>query len=128
MTEPAPEPQPYPWLPLEDVLGWLQLDADTAGTVELCRRAGAAYCEQQRPELAVDVLDPVTGLVAGYVFTAGPAVVLAGTLAAARLYARRSSPAGLASYGEFGAAEVLRLDPDVARLLGTGRHATPRVG
>jgi hypothetical protein len=115
------------WLPLERVLAWLQLrpEDDQAGVVELCRQAAADYLEQQRPDLATDQLQ-LDGTPAP--FAATPALVQAGVLAAARLYARRGSPAGLASFGEFGAAEVLRLDPDVARLAGLGRHAVPRIG
>lgn len=135
MSETPPEPSTrYPWLPLRDVgtpeddtytagvLTWLQIESGVAsplaGVAEQCRRSAARYCEGERPDLfAVDSLDPIDD-----------DVVMAGLIAAARLYARRTSPAGLASYGEFGASQVLRLDPDVARLLGTGRHAAPAVG
>lgn len=132
MTEPQ-QPPAYPWLSTEAVLGWLSLDTGSphAGAVEACRAAAAAYCQQQRPDLLdrlelVDELGQVVSVTE--TFDAGPSVVMAGMIATARLFARRSTPAGLASFGEFGAAEVLRLDPDVARLLGTGRHAAPRVG
>jgi hypothetical protein len=130
MTEPAPEPQPFAWLPVERVLRWLQVDAgsEQADVVEDCRQAAADYCERQRGDLVVIEYDEVTGLPTSYVFMETESIVQAGVLAAARLYARRSSPAGLASYAEFGAAEVLRLDPDVARLLGVGRYAPPAVG
>lgn len=128
MIEPAPDP--YPWLPLPEVLAWLQVDAadELAAVVDRVRKSAADYCEGQRPDLVVDVLDVDGVTVIGQSFTATDKVVQAGILAAARLYARRSSPAGLASYGEFGAAEVLRLDPDVSRLLGVGRYAPPAVG
>lgn len=122
-TEPAPEL--HPWLPQAAVLSWLQLDAgDTlAAVAEWCRKAAAAYCERQRADLVV--VDVAAGTAT---FTATDDVVMAGLIAAARLYARRSTPTGLASFGEFGASDILRLDPDVARLLGTGRHAGPRIG
>lgn len=150
MTETPVEPAPlrHAWLPLHDVgtpdadtytaglLTWLQLPAGNggagvtsplAGVAELCRRAAARYCERQRPDLFPTVTVPDTGeLVQG--FAGDDDTIMAGLILAARLYARRSSPAGLASFGELGAAEVLRLDPDVGRLLGTGRHATPAVG
>lgn len=129
MTEPAPESPPFAWLPPDRVLRWLQVDPDTeqAAVVEDCRQAAADYCERQRRDLVVTVVDGVTGLATSS-FAHSESIVTAGVLAAARLYARRSSPAGLASYGEFGAAEVLRLDPDVSRLLGVGRYAPPAVG
>lgn len=120
------DPGPYPWLPLDKVLRWLQVDpADTVlgSVVEDCRKAAADYCQDQRGDLWTDPqLDGTTS------FEATDRIVQAGLLAAARLFARRSSPAGLASYGEFGATEVLRLDPDVERLLGVGRYAAPVIG
>lgn len=129
MTEPAPEATPYPWLDPAQVRRWLQVDEGTAqaDVVEDLRRSAADYCEDQRRDLFVDVL-AADGVTVVPTFTPSPRHVQAGVLATARLYARRSSPAGLASFGEFGAAEVLRLDPDVSRLLGTGRFAPPAVG
>lgn len=128
MTE-TPPPTTYPWLTPEAVLDWLQLTTESplAGVAEFCRTASAAYCERQRRDLLDEVTDPETGETV-VTFDADPDVVMAGLIGAARVFARRSTPAGLASYGEFGAAEVLRLDPDVSRLLGTGRHGVPRVG
>jgi len=125
MTEPTPEPELYPWLPAADVLDWLQISgtSELTGVAELARRAAGDYCQRMRPDLVV--IDPVT-LVG--TFQATPAIVQAGLLCAARLYARRSTPTGLASFGEFGATDILRLDPDVARLLGTGRYAPPVIG
>lgn len=142
MSETPAEPTTrHAWLPLRDVgtpeddtyaagvLTWLQLAGTTplVGVAELCRRAAARYCERQRPDLFPTALDAITGDPVT-VFAGDDDTVMAGLILAARLYARRSSPAGLASFGELGAAEVLRLDPDVGRLLGTGRHATPAVG
>ncbi len=49
------------------------------------------------------------------------AIVLGTVLLAARWYGRRSSPSGVASFGEFGPAYVKSRDPDVAMLLGLGR-------
>lgn len=139
MTDTPTTPR-HPWLPLADVgeptdddytagvLTWLQLNGTPgplAGVAELCRRAAARYCERQRPDLfpktTVDGVEVQT-------FAGDDDTIMAGLILAARLYARRSSPAGLASFGELGAAEVLRLDPDVGRLLGTGRSAAPAVG
>lgn len=130
MSETPPETPADPavaWLPIGLVADWLQLDAAAPVTVQV-RDAAADYCQDKRPDLWVDLIDPDTLLVVGREFVATPKVVQAGILAAGRLYARKGSPAGLASFGEFGAAEVLRLDPDVDRLLGIGRHAHPRVG
>lgn len=131
MTETPAEPQPYPWLPIDDVAAWVGVDTEgdpqVATSLETVRRAAAAHCERQRPDLRVDLYDP-EGEPAGYTWTVDDDRKLAGLIAAARLWSRRGTPAGLASFGEFGASEILRLDPDVSRLLGTGRHATPRVG
>lgn len=51
----------------------------------------------------------------------GAPAELGAVLLAARWFARRSSPAGFASFAELGPAYVSRTDPDVARLLGLGR-------
>lgn len=120
MSEPATEPDPYPWLPVASVRRWLKTMPDVDDyEIEDVRRAAADWVEQQRNDLFVTVD-------AERVFTPGPAVVQAGVLAAARLYSRKGSPAGLAAFAEFGAAEVLRSDPDVTRLLRAGLR--PRVG
>ena len=110
---------PHTWLALDDVAHWLKLDTDrdeNRRDAELCRQAAAAYIEAQRPDLTADDLGK------------SAAIRQAALLSAARLYARRSSPTGLASFGEFGAEQILRGDPDVARLLGVGRYAAPVVG
>lgn len=115
MTTPV---DPAPWLPAADVLGHLGIDdpESAAGVdAERARLAAAAHVERARPDL----------FLAG-VFTADAAVRYGAALLAARLYARKQSPAGLASYGEFGPAAVLRLDPDIERLVGIGRYAKPR--
>lgn len=127
MTEQPPELAPYPWLPTDRVHRWLKLtdtdDADLLALVEDCRQAAGDYCERQRPDLYAPATETTPAR-----FAATPSVVQAGVLSAARLYARIGSPAGLAAYAEIGAAEILRIDPDVTRLLGVGRYAPPRVG
>lgn len=115
MSEPAPEPAPFPWLPAARVRRWLKKAAGT--DVEDVRLPAADYTETLA--VGIDFTDP----------TAVPErIIQAGVLIAARLSARQGSPAGLASYAEFGAVEVLRTDPDVARLLELGPFAPPRVG
>lgn len=114
---------PYPWLPIAAVADHLGVKAPGEGgsypaEVERARQASAAYCERQRRDLA-------EAFAAGEV---GPDVVEAGVLGAARIYARKGSPAGIASYAEFGAAGILSYDPDVERLLGIGRYGAPEVG
>lgn len=90
-----------------------QLSAD----VEMLRQAAAAYVEPKRRDLVV----------AG-VFTPSADVLVGAALLVSRLHARKGSPQGLASFGEFGPAAVLREDPDVARLLGIGRFGKPVIG
>jgi hypothetical protein len=119
-----PQPDPYPWLPAASVLDWLQISSSSELTTvaEAARRAAGAYCERMRPDLVAVTVDLER------VFLASDDIVMAGLISCARLYARRSTPTGLASFGEFGASDILRLDPDVARLLGTGRYAPPVIG
>lgn len=50
------------------------------------------------------------------------------TLLACRLYTRRNSPAGVATFGAEGAVYVSRNDPDVAMMLAIGAYTKPRVG
>lgn len=106
----------YEWLPVEDVAG-PGYQGDPAADVDLeAARAGAAsYVERVRPDLD---------------WVAGPSddVKLGALILARRFYARKGSPMGVATFAEFGAAQIVRLDPDVERLLGLGRHAKPRIG
>lgn len=69
-------------------------------------------------EVAVNVAD----------WTGSEDVVEGATLLAARLFRRKNSPAGVETFGAEGAAYVMRMDPDVALLLGLGNHQRPAVG
>lgn len=115
------------WLPQDVVLAQLGADvgAGNLPAVQAARLAAIAYVERVRPDLLTVV---VTGGGTTVSWEGGPDVQLGAAMLAARLYARRSSPQGLASFGEFGPGAILRLDPDVERLLGTGRHARPALG
>jgi anti-sigma factor RsiW len=53
---------------------------------------------------------------------------LGGLLLAARLYRRRNSPEGVATFTADGAMYVQRNDPDIGLLLGIGAYAPPVVG
>jgi len=58
-----------------------------------------------------------------------PARIIEGAnMLAARWVRRRNSPAGVEAMGEFGAAYVMRSDPDIAQLLQLGSWAPPAVG
>lgn len=98
---------------------WLPLPADVPPSpgAHAARAAAAQLVRRARPDLFAAGATPTDA-----------AVVYGGQLLAARLWARRGSPTGLAAFGEFGPAAVLRLDPDVERLLGVGRYSSPRVG
>lgn len=115
-------PAPFDWLTAQAVALQLQLDLADGDPLppraEQARLGAAAYVERVRADLAWDAA-PVT---------ASPDVVMGAAILASRLHARAGSPLGLASFAEFGASAVLRLDPDVERLLGLGRYAKPAVG
>lgn len=118
------------WLPLADLVAHLGIatgQQPQTGNADRARLAAAAHVEGLRPDLLVSTTTTNAdgSTTTTTTFAAPPQVRFAGVLLAARLYARQGSPAGLASYGEFGPAAVLRLDPDVERLLGVGRHARP---
>lgn len=114
------------WLALDAVLRQLTLPADQGdpqlSDADAARLAAAAQVERARPDLTtVDAAGVAT-------FAADPDVVQGALLLAARIYARKGSPQGLASYGDFGPAPVTRLDPDIERLLSVGRYGRPAVG
>lgn len=54
--------------------------------------------------------------------------VLGAEMLARRLWRRRNSPEGVATFTSDGAVYVQRNDPDVALLLQLGQHAPPVVG
>lgn len=112
------------WLPQAQVLeqcGVKPENVAEAASVDRRRKAAAAFVERRRRDLVVVDGETVT-------FTATPDVVEGAIMLAARLHARKGSPTGIASYGEFGPAAVLRFDPDIERLLGIGRSGRPVVG
>lgn len=55
-------------------------------------------------------------------------VELGAAMLAARLFRRRNSPAGVESFGQLGAAYVMRNDPDIAQLLRLGTYQSPQLG
>lgn len=107
-----------PWFPSSELLAYLKVDAgsENGTTVELCRVAAAAVVARQRPDLKLD--DPL-------VVEAPAGVKHGAVLLAARLYARKGTPEGIATFGELGASSILRTDPDIGMLLGVGRFARP---
>lgn len=124
----------YEWLPLPDCLeeAGLPRDADpeqvaSAGHVERKRVAAAAYVERMRRDLMLPG-DPLADPPVPPAYAPTPDVQAGAVLLTARLYARKGSPLGVASFGEFGPADVIRYDTDIERLLGLGRYAAPVVG
>lgn len=73
--------------------------------------AAAEYVESKRKDLFAG--DPP-------VFVAGAMIKLGTAMLANRLYARRRAALGGANSAEFGSPEMLRQDPDIAKLLGIG--------
>lgn len=57
-----------------------------------------------------------------------PSVVLGTIRYAGRWHSRRQSPDGRIDNGELGSARVPGFDPDIERMLGTGRFRPPMVG
>lgn len=120
-----------PWLTPAAVVAQIPgVQLDNAGElpadVELIRAAAGNWVEDQRRDLAVPaVLDDAGAVVTPASFSSTPRIVLGAAMYVGRLVARKGSPQGLASFGEFGPATVLRQDPDVAQLLGIGRYGKP---
>lgn len=103
-------------------------DADTTDddTLEIIVAAVAALV-RTLPVAGDASADPTTDPIV--LLDEWPAYVEYGsTLLAARLFKRRNSPAGVESFGEFGAVYVMRNDPDIAQMLRLGSWARPGVG
>lgn len=131
-TTPETPADPYPWLPLTDVLERIKLlpESPKVPVVERQRKAAAAQVQRLRRDLMTQLVElqpDGSTVVVGYQFDPTDEVVEAGHLIVARLAARINTPTA-SSFTELGAAEVARFDPDVAPLLGIGRFGTPRVG
>jgi hypothetical protein len=104
------------WLTSEKVAAVLGSDLsesiDDEAMQQFCNGA-ASYVEGRRGDLFVG--DPAA-------FAPTPSVQLGAALLAYRFYSRRTSPLGVIGFTEDGAAGILKDDPDIARLLGIGRH------
>lgn len=83
-------------------------------------------------EAVLDRLAPtvaaVNALVPRMATSPADAQALGATMLAARLWRRRNSPEGVATFTQDGAVYVQRNDPDVALLLGISAYAPPVVG
>lgn len=62
------------------------------------------------------------------VFLATATIKYGTALLAARWYARQGTPMGVSQNVEFGGTEILRQDPDIAKLLGIGSEGKPVFG
>lgn len=109
------------WLTAEKVAavlgGDLSSAIDDASMQQFCNGT-ASYVEGRRSDLFVTSDDetPVT------TFEPTSSVLVGAALLAYRFYSRRTSPLGVIGFTEDGAAGILKDDPDIARLLGIGRH------
>ena len=114
------------WLPADDVLAYLKVAAgsENAAAVLAARLAAVRLVERERGDLALDTLPDPTApeTVAALGDVRAGALLLVG-----RLYARKGTPEGIATFGELGAAMILRSDPDIGMLLGIGRHGRPGI-
>lgn len=110
MTEPAPtSAPPTSALAVASHLSWQDTSAD-----ELARLDG--------------VVAAVNAFVRRVATTSVPEQAQGALLLAARLWRRRNSPEGVATFTSDGAVYVQRNDPDVAQYLGIGSYAPPVVG
>jgi hypothetical protein len=115
---PAPD---YAWITSADVAVTMgrSLAEGTPEDLDNARKAAAEFVEGRRRDLVW--LDATK--------TDVPADVWLGTVLLVNRYlARRGSPTGVAEFGDFGPAAVVRTDPDVERLLGLGRYGRPVIG
>jgi hypothetical protein len=116
MSSPAPAPLVGP-TSAADVAAWMTRDAGDAAAVEKLEPVARAV-----NKLVRRWLDPRPDGSWDDDHTFGA------TMLAARLYRRRNSPEGVATFTSEGAVYVQRNDPDVAMLLELGVYARPVVG
>lgn len=81
--------------------------------------AARAWVQKRRPDLYIGT--PA-------VFTPDDDVLLGTAMYALRLYTRRTSPLGVSQNTEWGGSDILRQDPDIAKLLGIGPEGPPMFG
>jgi hypothetical protein len=62
------------------------------------------------------------------VFTPGPLIIYGTAMLSNRWYTRMRSPMGASQNVEFGGSEILRQDPDIAKMLGIGTEGKPVFG
>jgi hypothetical protein len=110
VTTPPPMPAP----PTSAAVVAVQLSMDPADP---------AVLERLEPTVAA-----VNVLVPRMASTPAAAQALGAAMLAARLYRRRNSPEGVATFTAEGAVYVQRNDPDIGMLLGIGAYAPPVVG
>jgi hypothetical protein len=108
------------WLDPDVALAMVEGTAPASSPAWIADVAAArAYVEGKRKDLFVG--DPA-------VFTPGADVKLGTAMLANRFYARRTSPLGASQNVEFGGTEILRQDPDIAKLCGIGTEGKFVIG
>lgn len=117
------------WLSPADVKEWLRKnDQDTSDDALIVRVSAQTepHVQRCRPEFLLTTPDPDTG---EPVTTYEPdAEAYQGAIMyAARQYARRASPQGIAMFGD-APSFVARYDPDIDKALRTGSYMSPVVG
>lgn len=118
MTTP---PEVGPWLTPDDLRDYAQAveGGPAEARIEAVRLAVVELVEDNRRDLFLPAAnDP------DRVYVPTHSVRMGAVLLAARMLARRSTPLGVQSYGEFATA-ILRSDPDIGLMLGLGRNAKP---
>ena len=81
--------------------------------------ASCEYVEDKRKDLNIGT-PPV--------FTPGPLIIYGTAMLSNRWYTRMRSPMGASQNVEFGGSEILRQDPDIAKMLGIGTEGKPVFG
>lgn len=108
------------WLEPEIALAMVEGTASASAPAWVADvEAARAWVEGKRKDLFVGT--PA-------VFTPGADVKLGTAMLANRLYARRTSALGVSQNVEFGGSEILRQDPDIARLCGIGPEGAFVIG
>jgi len=109
------------WLLASDVTSWMQQSGqvvDDATALQMACNAAAEWLEgkRRRSPRAFDDFDEDGQ------FVPGGDTLLGAVMLAARLYMRRGAMLGTTGYTDLNVGQVMRSDPDIARLLRLGNY------
>lgn len=108
------------------VTDWLPGGVPVDDEARVDRLVTAANAYVRKLPVCDELADPLVAAPADW--TGYEHIVEGATMLVVRLYRRKNTPDGVASFGGDTIAYVRRVDPDIAQLLQLGDYAPPAVG